>query len=280
MATATDRAARGQPKSNFDHWEGEHVAKALARRSADEDARFVLNFLEPGMNLLDCGCGPGSITLGLATRVAPGEIVGIDINPKLLEQAKTAAAEEGVTNVRFEVGDVQALSLEDSRFDIVFSHALMEHLPKPMEGLAEMKRVLKPGGLIAIRLPDWGGNMLYPDANNLHRRFLDLQVKIFAHSGSDPYRGRRIGAMLEEQGFVNVRLTASYSSHGTPEQVAWMAQVVHNYLLDESRTAVILENGWATQEEIDQIKADFNAWAEMPGALHTRAWIEAVARKP
>ncbi len=86
--------------------------------------------------------------------------------------------------------------------------------------------------------------------------------------------------MLEAQGFVDVRLTASYSSYGTPDAVAAIAQWVREYILSPISVEIILENGWATQAEIDQAKADFSTWAQMPGAFHMRAWVEAVARKP
>ncbi len=276
----TDAVGHSHPQTDSFGWESEQLLKHLTRRTASEDARFMLDYLKPGMQVLDCGCGPGSITLGLASYIAPGRILGVDISPQLIEQAKTAAAEQGVSNARFEVGDALVLPFDDSTFDFVFSHALMEHLPRPMEGLAQLKRVLKPGGVIAIRTPDWGGNMLYPDENDLHRRVKSLQERLFERSGSDPNRGRRIGTLLEAQGFVDLCMTASYTSYGTRERLAAFTQLSLDYLQKPTQVQTILEKGWATQDEIDQVNADLSTWAQMPGAFHMRTWIEAVARKP
>ena len=69
------------------------------------------------MRLLDVGCGPGSITLGLAEAVAPGEVVGVDLQPAQVEQARALAAERGVANVRFEVASAYALPFPDAAFD-------------------------------------------------------------------------------------------------------------------------------------------------------------------
>ncbi len=280
MQASTGASPLGQPDTSPPRWQSEQFLKFLTMRTASEDARFVLGFLKPGMSLLDCGCGPGSISLGLASYVAPGEVLGIDINPKLIEQAEAAAVEQGVTNVQFEVGDAQALRVDDSTFDVVFSHALLEHLPRPQDGLAQMKRALKSGGIIALRVPEWSGNLTYPDDNNLGRRLNTILEQISRMRGSDPYRGRHIGALLDQQGFVDIRLTASYTSFGTPEAVAALSQFVREALLSSASVETVLAQGKATQEEIGQVKADVSAWAQMPGAFEMRAWIEAVARKP
>jgi ubiquinone/menaquinone biosynthesis C-methylase UbiE len=76
----------------------------LAGRSVEVNAGFLLPHLRAGMHVLDCGCGPGSITLGLAVAVAPGEVVGIDIEPSQIDLARTRAEQQGCSNVRFDVG--------------------------------------------------------------------------------------------------------------------------------------------------------------------------------
>src|SRR5215207_2615574 len=73
----------------------------LSARTATREAAFFLPHLRPGMRLLDAGSGPGSITLGLAEVVAPGHVVGVDLQPAQVERARAIAAERGVANARF-----------------------------------------------------------------------------------------------------------------------------------------------------------------------------------
>ncbi len=77
------------------------IEACFAARTASKEAAFFLPYLHPGMQVLDVGCGPGSITLGLAEVVAPGEVVGIDLQPAQIEQARASVAKRAVANVRF-----------------------------------------------------------------------------------------------------------------------------------------------------------------------------------
>src|SRR3712207_2477179 len=89
----------------------------LTVRTAEREGAFFLPYLRPGMRVLDVGCGPGTITVGLAAAVAPGEVVGVDRASRALEQARALAAERGVANVRFETADLHALPFPDAAFD-------------------------------------------------------------------------------------------------------------------------------------------------------------------
>ncbi|HET7769099.1 MAG TPA: methyltransferase domain-containing protein, partial [Chloroflexota bacterium] len=104
------------------------VVGVHAARSAENEAAFFLPHLRPGLRLLDVGCGPGSITLGLAAAVAPGETIGVDMAEAVLEQACAAAREAGTRNVTFQQAGATALPYEDASFDAVFAHTLLEHV--------------------------------------------------------------------------------------------------------------------------------------------------------
>ena len=131
-------------------------------RSAGRQAAFFLPHLHNGMKLLDCGSGPGSITIGLAKAVAPGQTIGIDYDSSQVERAQLYAHEQGVDSVRFESGSVYQLPFADGLFDAVFSHALLEHLNEPLLALKEMRRVVKPDGVVGVRTRDWEGNVAGP----------------------------------------------------------------------------------------------------------------------
>jgi ubiquinone/menaquinone biosynthesis C-methylase UbiE len=131
-------------------------------RTADQQAAFVLPYLRPGMNLLDIGCGPGTITLGLAQAVAPGHVTGIDHDRLHIEEARALAADQGVVNVTFQIGDAFSLPFEDGTLDAAFENNVFTHLARnAVRAAREVYRVLKPQGLFAVRDVDadsvvWG----------------------------------------------------------------------------------------------------------------------------
>src|SRR5437867_1148469 len=116
---------------------GQSFPQMHEQRTVTTEAAFFVPRLQKGMRLLDCGCGPGTITLGLAEVVAPGEVVGVDIDAKRFAPAIKAAAERGLTNVSFEPGDIHNLRFPESSFDAVFESAVLMHLQHPEKALAE-----------------------------------------------------------------------------------------------------------------------------------------------
>ena len=140
----------------------QQTTDALARRSAQRQAGFLLSLLERGASLLDYGCGPGSITCGLTRQVAPGAVVGIDADPAQIERAAARAASENLDNISFQVASIYDLPFAAGRFEVVFAHAIFQHLADPDRAIREMCRVLVPGGIIALRSPDWGALLIAP----------------------------------------------------------------------------------------------------------------------
>src|SRR5262249_36520293 len=130
----------------------------MASRTAGAHAAFALPFLWRGMRLLDCGCGPGAITRGLAARIAPGEVIGVDLAEEQIALAET----ENTPGARFQTASVYQLPFRDDTFDGAFSHALFEHLANPAKALLEIRRVVRPGGWIGLKSPDFGGFLLSP----------------------------------------------------------------------------------------------------------------------
>ena len=125
------------------------------RYVANRDARGFLPFLLPhvrsGMDVLDVGCGVGSIALDLAPTVAPGRMAGIDADPGQIEAAKKSAAERGIDNAEFLAASVYELPFEEATFDVVYANAVLMYIREPVRALAEMRRVLRSGGLASRR---------------------------------------------------------------------------------------------------------------------------------
>lgn len=219
-----------------------NASNFMANRRAATHAAFFLPYLKPGMNVLDCGCGPGTITVGLAQAVNPGHVSGIDLAESQIELARAQAAR--LTNVDFRVGNIYDLPFEAAAFDAVFAHAVMEHLKTPLNAFKEIRRVLKSGGVAGVCSPDWGGFLISPSNPTLEaaiRFYKQLQI----NNGGDPYAGRQLGTYAHEAGFSQIELTAYYECYENLETIA-------EYL------ALRIEN--ATAEECAKI-----TWSDMPG---------------
>ncbi len=108
------------------------VMQYIQSRTAEKEAKFFLPQLRSGMSLLDCGCGPGTITAGLARAVSTCSVVGIDMDEGQIGLAQSDSTSRGITNVRFETDSVFELPYPDNSFDAVFAHALLHYLsPDP-----------------------------------------------------------------------------------------------------------------------------------------------------
>src|SRR6202021_2279019 len=102
----------------YTHGHHEAVLRSHTWRTAENSAAYLLPHLRPGLSLLDIGCGPGTITADLARLVAPGGVVGVDAPAEVVAQAEAHATSCGVTNARFEVGDLFALAYGEGTFDV------------------------------------------------------------------------------------------------------------------------------------------------------------------
>src|SRR5262245_34498274 len=122
----------------YTHGHAPATVRQHGQRTADEAAAFLLPALAAGMRVLDGGCGPGSITRGLAERVAPGEVVGVDLSRETLESARRDAAARRLTNLRYEEASVYALPFPDGSFDVAYAHQVLQHLRERDAALREM----------------------------------------------------------------------------------------------------------------------------------------------
>ena len=237
------------------------VSDFMARRTLATHGEFFVPHLQPGLRLLDCGCGPGSITLGLAARVDPGEVVGIDFAPDQIAHARQAAAREGRRNVRFESANVYSLPFESERFERVFSHALLEHLADPQRALRELHRVLAPEGVIGVCSPDWGGFLASPPSPRLSRA-LDAYTALQTGNGGDVRAGRNQGLHLAAAGSEAIELSARYECYDSRRLIA-------EYLARRLEEAGDGASASALRD-----------WSEDEPGMFAQAWVSAVARKP
>src|SRR5579875_3599083 len=128
------------------HGHHDSVLRSHRRRSVENSAAYLLPRLAPDARVLDVGCGPGTITVGLAASVPDGHVVGLDAAPEVLDEARALPEATARGNLRFEVGDVYDLGFADESFDVVHAHQVLQHLADPIRALAEMRRVCRAGG--------------------------------------------------------------------------------------------------------------------------------------
>ena len=248
-------------------------------RDAKREAAFFLPFLKPRMTILDAGCGPGSITYGLAMQVAPGEVVGIDLDSTRIETASRDRRGARAENISYQVADVANLPFEDGHFDAVFANGLIEHLSDPDVGIAELLRVLKSGGVIGVRSPDWGVALLHPDTTAL-RDSIELRNRWQRHRGGHPNVGRRLRELLLSAGFLDVNADAMAESHGTDTGTAEGVSYMYSVLGNTELVAGVQEQGWASAFEIECMRQAWADWAATPGAFASFFWCHATGIAP
>lgn len=130
-----------------------HQAVAFNRSPAMNTSQMVGGLIDvlpvaPGQRWLEVACGPGIVARALAPHV--GEVVGVDLTPAMIELARREAAGAGVHNARFMLGDAAALPFEDGAFDGAVTRSSLHHIPLPGRCVAEMARVIRPGGWVAV----------------------------------------------------------------------------------------------------------------------------------
>ncbi len=236
-------------------------------RRAKDWVPFLLPHLKPGMSLLDCGCGVGSITLDLAELVAPGNVIGVDMDNVQLEVARANAQKRGLTNVTFEQGNVYELRFASGMFDAVLAHTLLYHLSDPLRALKELRRVLKPNGLAAISDDDFDTLTLSPEHPNV-QRITDIWKKVVLFNGGNPFYSRHLRGLMLEAGFAHTEGFAVAAEHyGRLEETRRMASVMQRQMSDPMLLNLAVSQGWTTKEELEQLVKWIVEWGERPDAF-------------
>lgn len=162
-------------------------------------------FYPPHSRVLEAGCGTGAQTISLVRNNPQVHFTSVDISDDSLGQARARIETEGYTNVTFEKADIFSLPFADASFDHIFICFVLEHLPNPVEALAALRRVLKPGGTLTAIEGDHGSTYFHPDDPDA-RRAIQCLIDLQARAGGDALIGRRLYPLLRRAGFTNVRV--------------------------------------------------------------------------
>ncbi len=262
----------------YTHGHAPAVVRQHAQRTAEEAAAFLLPDLRRGMRLLDIGCGPGSITRGLAERLAPGEVVGLDLSRETIEAARRDAIARRLENLRYEEGSVYQLPFPDASFDVAYAHQVLQHLREREAALREMLRVVRRDGLVAVRDIDWGTVAYWPRDAWIDR-FIEVHVRTWYRNGREPQMGRQLRALFNGAAVADLRVTATVWCYATRVDTIEWGESYADRLLTSPMGERPVEYGYASRADIEAMAAAFRAWARHPDALWVFTHVAALARK-
>ena len=255
----------------------ESVLRAHRWRTAANSAGYLLPHLRPGMEVLDVGCGPGSITNDLADAVGPdGQVLGVDSSAEVIELARTGSP---VTNARFAVQDVMDLDLPDGDFDVVHAHQVLQHLQDPVAALREMTRVARPGGLVAVRDADYAAMTWHPASAGLDSWQATYRAVARA-LGAEPDAGRRLLGWVREAGFADVVPSASVWCFATPADRAWWGGLQADRIVDSDVARHAVAASLTDDAGLRQMAASWRAWAEADDGWFAVMHGEVLCRLP
>jgi ubiquinone/menaquinone biosynthesis C-methylase UbiE len=247
----------------------------MANRSIDSHAAFFKPYLKPGIKLLDCGCGPGTITLGFAKVITPGTVTGIDIGSSQISIARENALKQAISNADFLEANSYELPFAENSFDAAFSHALLEHLQEPTKALQELLRVLKPGGVLGVRTPDWGGFLIAPSNAQLDKA-IEYYKLLQQRNGGNPYVGRQLRGLLRQAGFTDIKASASYECY---ENLSAIAQYLALRIESSPSQDQAVQRGWTDLQSLESMSSALREWSQHPDGIFAQAWCEAVGHK-
>jgi SAM-dependent methyltransferase len=261
----------------YTHGHHESVLRSHTWRTAENSAAYLLNALRPGLDLLDVGCGPGTITVDLARRVAPGRVAAIDRAPEVVAQAASHARAQGIS-IELHVGDLYALPFADASFDVVHAHQVLQHLSDPVRGLTEMHRVLRPGGLLAARDGDYACFGWAPH-DPLLSRWLELYREVARRNAGEPDAGRFLKGWALAAGFRDLQATSSPWTFADRQSCEWWGGLWADRCEQSSFGEQAIAYGLTTPEELGTIAAAFRAWSQQPDAFFMVPHGEILARR-
>ncbi len=250
------------PTSPDTYLHGHHdsVLRSHRWRTAQNSAAYLLARLPVDAKVLDVGCGPGTISAGLAAAAPAGHVTAIDAAAGILGDARAEAERQGQSNISFSVGDVYGLAFDDGAFDVVHAHQVLQHLSDPVAALTEMRRVCRDGGIVAARDGDYGGMLWYPEIPEL-AQWRELYRRVARAIGGEPDAGRRLLSWARAAGFSQIEPSAACWCYATPEDRSWWGQSWADRLTDSPFGDRAVEHGLATRADLARLADGWLAWA-------------------
>ena len=245
------------------HGHADSVLRSHRTRTAQNSAAYLLAALRPGLTVLDVGSGPGTITVDLAERVAPGRVTALETSESTAALTRAEADRRGCSTIDVVVGDVHALDLPTAGYDVVHAHQVLQHVADPVAALREMIRVCRPGGVVAARDADYAGFIWHPADRGLDR-WREIYSAAARADGGEPDAGRRLLAWAHAADAEAVSASSStwcYADPGSRQEWGsmWADRITGSAIAEQ-----LLTSGLATQDDLQAIAAAWRNWAAHP----------------
>jgi SAM-dependent methyltransferase len=253
------------------------VLRAHRSRTAANSAGHLLPLLQPGLSLLDVGCGEGWITRDLARLVAPGRVIGIDASAEVIERARAGGDIPG--NLSFEAADLYNLGYPDGSFDVVHIHQVLHHLSDPVGALRSLAQVARPGGLISDREGDYGAAWWYP-ASSGWETWQRALIGVGRAQGEDLTIGRQLMRVAREAGLTDFTVSATVWTYPGFEPTAEVAGSWAERLTAPRFVQLAEAAGVGDQATLERAARDLREWAEGPDAFFAQSHGEIIVRVP
>ncbi|GBD98853.1 demethylrebeccamycin-D-glucose O-methyltransferase [bacterium BMS3Abin07] len=197
-------------------------------------------FYPTGAMVLEAGCGVGAQTVTLAMNSPDAQFVSVDISAESLREAEKKARSAGITNVRFQQGDIFNLPFKPKTFDHVFVCFVLEHLSEPVGALVALKRLMKDGGTITVIEGDHGSAYFYPDSEAA-RQAIQCQVELQRRAGGNAHTGRELYPLLTAVGFRSIFVSPRmvYVDSSRPELIEGFTKKTFTAMIEGIRNSAI-----------------------------------------
>ncbi len=262
--------------SRYTHGHSDPVLRSHRWRTAHNSAAHLLRRLEPGMDLLDVGSGPGTITADLAELVAPGRVTALEATDEALALTSAELELRGI-DAELVVGDAHALPFPDHSFDVVHAHQVLQHLGDPVGALGEFRRVCRPGGMVAVRESDYAGFAWWPRIPLLDR-WLELYQQASRANGGEPDAGRRLLSWARAAGLEDRHVDASTWCFATAEDRSWWGGMWADRIVGSALATQLVEEGLSSPAELTAISEAWREWAGDPDGCFVVLHGELLAR--
>lgn len=261
--------------SPYAHGHQPSVVRGHSWRTVANSAQYVVPYVSADSQILDVGCGPGSLTNDLGSLCPQGSVIGIDTSKDVIEGAKTSEHRENVT---YQILDAFHLPFDDDSFDVVHAHQVLQHVADPVSLLIELARVVRPSGVIAVRDSEHSGYRWSPESAVLDK-WLATYIAVARFCGGEPDAGRFLESWASQAGLETVNRSTSKWLFETPEDVKWWGNIWADRVLgsnfaDHARNLKLL-----TDSELQSMHDGWVSWSNSDPAYFMIPHDELIARK-